>query len=80
MSTSITRDDWLKALGEADTPNDPDAVTVAEFATLMGMGRMAATARLVALEKSGKATRVRKIVTCDDGRKIRVRAYTLVRP
>lgn len=75
----ITRDEWLAALGEADTPMDQDAVTVSEFAELIGTARMAANTRLVALEKSGKAVRVNKIVVCGDGRRVRVRAYKLVK-
>lgn len=75
----ITRDEWLAALGEADTPIDPDAVTVSEFGALLGVGRMAASAKLVALVKNGKAAKVHKVITCGDGRRIRVSAYRLVK-
>jgi len=76
--SSISRDEWLAALGEADVPVDPHALTITEFATLMGMGRQAAASRMTALERAGKAVCVRKIVACRDGRPMRVRAYRLV--
>jgi len=79
--SGITRDEWLKALGDlAPKPADPDAVTVREFATMLGIGRQAAEARLRALVAAGKATRTTKMVPrrSDGGGRVAAYAYLLV--
>jgi len=60
---SITRDEWLMALGKSVDPGDPDALTARELATMLGVTyRQAMTygERLVTL---GKAVRTFKRVT-----------------
>lgn len=77
---TISRDEWLAALGEADTPSDPDAVTTAEFATMLGCARCTAQNKLVRLVREGKAVRTMKLV--DRGPlagSTRVPAYKLVK-
>lgn len=62
MSTPIGRDEWLKALSDAGfgTENDPDAITITEFAKMVGVGRLAAQARLEELVRTGKAVETKK--------------------
>lgn len=55
----MTRDDWLRALAEAEVHETyPDALTVREFAELIGTGKDAAYASLKRLVEVGKAQRV----------------------
>lgn len=63
--TTITRDEWLKALEEAGVnalSDDQGALTVAEFAAMFGICRTAAVRRLEHLCAAGKATRTQKRV------------------
>ena len=76
----ITREEWLKALGEADCHDDPDALSPAELAALIGITTTGARFRIKKLVESGKAIRVTKIITRPDGGRIRVPAYKLVQP
>lgn len=80
MSASISRDEWLKALHDAgyrDDEDDPNAVTVAEFAAMFGLTRTVAERRLKALEERGTATRTAKRGAGKDGRIMRLLAYRL---
>jgi len=58
----INRDQWLNALTEVGLAydDDPDAITINEFAAMIGTQRIAAKTRLDALVAAGKATRTRK--------------------
>lgn len=78
MSETITRDEWLRALGEARIPLDPTAITVMELAAMLGVGREAAYRRILRLMKEGKATATRKMVTFTSGVTKPVAAYKLV--
>lgn len=78
MSTGITRDDWLKALGEAVEPPDQQALTTTEFASMIGLGRTAARERLRRLVEQGKAVRTSKIVRAGSAA-TRCTAYKLVK-
>jgi hypothetical protein len=74
----ITRDEWLRALGDAVQPVDPDALTVKDMAEQFGVGRHKALARINALIAEGKAVRVFKIVTRANGAPYRAAAYKLL--
>ena len=64
MSVTINRDEWLAALSAANIPteDDPSAVTIGEFAAMLGTGRVAAQLRLDTLVTAGLATRTHKSV------------------
>lgn len=81
MSVTILRDEWIKALEEADmgVSDDPDAITVVEFAAMTGLKREAAKRRLEALVDAGKATRTFKWAMNGYGRRHRCQAYKLTR-
>jgi len=78
----ITRDDWLKAVADAEEKSrelpDSDAMTVQEFATLIGKHRIGATERLRTLVAMGKAERTRKKILRTDGVVVTVTAYRLI--
>jgi hypothetical protein len=80
MSTEITREQWLKALGEADAPlvNEPGVMTRAELCALFGRGHSATQERITKLVAAGKATRTWKWIVDGSGRRQRVPAYRLV--
>lgn len=81
-SSGISRDLWLKALeevGESQT-NDPDAITITEFAATFGLGRQAAARRLAVLAKAGKAIRTQKKAPSLRGFMVSHIAYRLVMP
>lgn len=73
----ITRDDWLKALGEAVKPIDPDAFTVRELADMTGISRREMDEHVRRLVETGKAVRSYKIVPNSAGQQRRVAAYRL---
>lgn len=80
MSSGITRDDWLKALGEAgrdDLQDDDQALTSTQFAAMFGIARSTAMARLEALVTAGKAIETRKRQQTN-GRMVRCRAFRLI--
>ena len=79
MNAGITRDEWLKALGEAVKPADPDAMTVKEIAESCGIGRQAAYLHIRRLISEKKAVATYKDIQTRDGRR-RVPAYKLVKP
>lgn len=78
--TAINREEWLKALSEAGMPSDSDdqALTVAEFAKMLGTKRTTAHARLQRLVTAGKAVQTRKRCVRSDGDVIMTTAYRLV--
>ena len=80
MSVTISRDEWLKALNEAgfSAEHDEDAITVNDFAEMMGMTRDTADRRLRALVKAGKAAQTRKITQGRDGRTLSFIAFRLL--
>lgn len=61
-AASITRDEWLAALGEADRVYDDRAETLAEIAFGCKIPRRTASERLAVLLRSGGATKVFKRV------------------
>lgn len=80
--TTITKDEWLKALEEAGqrdlTENDPSSLTAAEFAVMIGVTRNTAARRLQLLETAGKVTRTTKVCRGSDGRTFRTVAFRLL--
>ena len=76
---NISRDEWLAAMGEADTPNDPDALTKLELCALLKISRSAMQERLARMLAEGKATRTTKMTKDGMGRRLRVPAYKLVK-
>lgn len=83
MGAAINRDEWLKALTDAGCHSDEDdqqALTIREFATMFGMGRMAAEIRLKRLVDAGKATETKKWAATPDGRRRHLKAYRLIEP
>lgn len=79
MSTTITRDDWLKALDDAGITgeNDESALTVNEYAEMMGVSRCTAFSQLQRLVRLGKAAKTYKMGTTSYGRNIRYIAFRL---
>lgn len=80
MSVSISRDEWLKALADIgqDERTDEDAITVSEFAEMMGIKRTAAGDRLRMLVQAGRAIEKRKAVFDSRGRRCVHLAYRLI--
>ena len=78
----ITRDDWLAALREAEADEIPesDALTVQEFADMIGMKRHAALRRMAILVREGRAVRTLKKFRRTDNQITSVSAYRLVKP
>jgi len=78
----IDRDAWVSALRDVATqplPDDhPDAVTVAQFAEMIGISRVQAYRKLLDLEKAGRAERVKKRQRASDGGIRPVDAYRLL--
>jgi hypothetical protein len=76
---TITRDDWLAALRDAGLHDDvdQDAVTVSEFAKMMGLRVAAAQSRLAGLVAAGKAVRTKKRVADSNGRPYVYTAFRL---
>lgn len=80
--SGISREMWLSALSEVgiSDESDPDAITIMDFAALMGLKRETARGRLGALVAAGKATRTKKRIQLQDGRSISAVAYRLNEP
>jgi predicted ArsR family transcriptional regulator len=80
--TTINRDEWLSALKDAGLHQEDDqrAVTVSEFAAMIGMKDNAARRKLVALEKLGRAKKTSKRFADSAGRSIATTAYRLLPP
>lgn len=78
---TINRDKWLKALKEAtETPlPESDAVSILEFAAMIGVNRAQADRRMAQLVAAGKATQTTKLKRRTDGGVIKIPAYRLVK-
>lgn len=79
-SNAPSRDDWLKALGEVGLHHESDenALTVLEYAALMGQKQSTAYGHLESLVASGKAIKTRKrSPTSTYGRMVSHVAYRL---
>jgi hypothetical protein len=74
----ISRDEWLKALGDAVQPSDPDALTVKDLEREFGMNRHKALAKALELVKAGLAVQVTKMVHRSNGHPYRAPAFKLV--
>lgn len=74
---TISRDSWLSALQQAEDQGDPDALSVQEFAEMLGCKRFTAQARLNLMVEKQLAVRTHKYKNGGGGR-IRVPAYRLV--
>jgi len=77
--SAISRDEWLKALGDSVAPPDPDAQTVRELAELFGVGRSNMEEHLRRLVTEGKAIKTVKLTRDVNGFTKRVTAYKLVK-
>lgn len=77
----MNREAWLKAVDEArNAPLPPsDAITLMEFADMLGTTRPGATDRMRRLVAAGLATVTRKAVRRPDGGVIMVPAYLLTK-
>ena len=77
----INRDLWLKATEEVERAELPpsDALTMAEYAALIGAQRFAAKKRLDRLLAQGKVEIVTKVIRRTDGNLLRVRAFRLLK-
>lgn len=76
----ITRDDWLRALNDLEivyTAQELEAVTVKEFAALIGCSRSVASLKLTRLVREGKAEKLAKRQRRADGGILHVPAYRL---
>ena len=78
----MNREAWLSAVKDTAEPltDDPDAMTAVEFAALYNIAENTARGRLRALLTSGRVEAVTKWVTYDSNRRVRTRAYRLVKP
>lgn len=74
----ITREEWLTALGQAELPEDPSALTIEELRKLLGGGRESVKVRVDKLITIGKAKKVTKRILRADGASLRVTAYKLL--
>lgn len=80
MSSGIDRDQWLAALtaaGVALPDDDPQALTVREFAAMFHCHKDVASRQLLALVAGGQATRTIKRFRDAAGRWQRAAAYRL---
>jgi len=77
MSATINRDEWLKALGDAVKPIEPDALTIKELAVMFGIPRKTMEEQVRKLVEDGKARRTVKYVPNAAGHNRRVAAYVL---
>ena len=79
MSVQINREEWLAALKDAGLhhDDDPNSLTVAEFADMMGLKRTSANRRLQQLVDVGKAATTKKRISDSQGRVVVVTAYRL---
>lgn len=82
-SAVITREDWLAALEQAEREAhavpESDAVSVKEFAAMMGIHRLTAQLRLDQLVATGRAQKTTKRVRRASGVPITVPAYRLLK-
>lgn len=77
----ISRDDWLKAIEQANTPppQDEEALTVRELAKLFGCQPVNAARIAKKLVDAGKATETTKMVRMSNGAWRAAPAYRLVK-
>jgi hypothetical protein len=82
MSSGISRDEWLTALGNASTPidDDPSVLTAGEAAELLGVCTRSAWVRLRRLVQSGGAVAVRVRRMTASGHVQTYPAYRLIKP
>lgn len=75
-----TKDEWLRALQDVQPVYEPDpnALTLQEFATMLGCANSTATKRLAALIAAGRAERTSKTIRRSNGSVLNVTAYRLV--
>ena len=80
MSTNISKDDWLKAISDIgyETVDDQSAVTIREYADMMGIPLGTASGHLRSLEKHGRAVKTTKRCASAAGRMLMHVAYKLV--
>jgi hypothetical protein len=77
--SGINREAWVKALAAVEQPDNPDAITVSEFAAMLGLTRDAAHTRMRKLLAAGKAKQVAtKRIIDASGRPQRAPAYELI--
>lgn len=79
--SEIDRDAWLSAVAAAGfhaTADDRDAVTIKEFAEMLGVGRSRAEDRMRQLVDQGMAVTTQKRIVRCDGAQHPVPAYRLV--
>lgn len=79
---TISRDEWLNALADAGDPvvNDPDAITIGEFAEMLGLPLSTATHKIARLVSTGRATKTRTVRTNAYGRTLYYIGYRLITP
>lgn len=78
----ITRDEWLAAIEAAKAeppPNDPNVLTTAELADVLGVGRCAAERAARNLVNAGSAERTTKVIRMVNGGLRTVPAYRLIK-
>ena len=75
---SVTRDEWLAALGEATAAPEPNALTTPELASILGLSARAALTRVRTLIAQGKARQTYTIRPYLNGQR-RYTAYVLVK-
>lgn len=73
-----TRDDWLKALKEVESQDDPDAFTLKELGEMWGRGRASTSNIIAKLVNAGRAKEIEVVRWTPAGRKIMARAYKLL--
>lgn len=81
--SGITRDDWMRALTAAENqplPEQPDLLTVVEFADLMQISRQSSARRLRDMAKLGLVERAKKLIRRADGSLMNVMCYRLLKP
>jgi DNA-binding Lrp family transcriptional regulator len=77
--SGIARDEWLAALGEADTPLEPNAITAPELARQLGVSVTQTRERIRKLIEQGKARRAVTTRTNINGHACRVTGYVLLK-
>lgn len=77
--SGITKDDWLRALNEANesVADDPEAITIGEFAQMFGLRFHVASYRLRNMLLKGRAVRTSKRGYDGAGRYKTLTAYKL---
>jgi hypothetical protein len=81
MSSGISRDDWMRAMesiGVQSLEDDQSAITIIEFAAMIGAKRDVAKRRLEALVAAGAAVATYKFAPRTDGKRFQMRAFRLV--